>query len=37
MNSKIEAAIKMLSEQGHTVRSYPHKGQEWYEIIGAYS
>lgn len=32
MNSKILAAIASLQEQGHTVRSYPHGDEEWFEI-----
>ena len=32
MNSKIEGAFAMLGAQGHTVRSYPHMGEEWFEI-----
>lgn len=34
MNSKIDAAIKALKSQGHTVRPYNREGQLWYEIDG---
>jgi hypothetical protein len=32
MNSKIKAAMASLQAQGHTVRSHPHMGEEWFEI-----
>jgi hypothetical protein len=33
MNSKIEAAMKMLDEQGHTAMRCSHKGQDWYHLL----
>jgi hypothetical protein len=33
MNSKIEAAMKMLDEQGHTAIRCSHKGQDWYHPL----
>jgi hypothetical protein len=33
MNMKIEAAMKMLAEQGHTAISCSHMGQEWYHLL----
>jgi hypothetical protein len=33
MNMKIEAAMKMLAEQGHTAISCSHMGQDWYHLL----
>jgi hypothetical protein len=32
MNTRIEAAMRSLREQGHVVRPYPHMGEEWFEV-----
>jgi len=32
MNQKIEAAKKLLREQGHEVESLMHMGKEWFQI-----
>ena len=34
MKSKIEEAIEVLKQQGHTVRPYNREGTFWYEIDG---
>jgi hypothetical protein len=36
MNSKIEAAMKMLDEQGHTAIRCSHKGQDWYHLLNCH-
>jgi len=34
MQSKIERAIEVLRQQGHTVRPYNREGTFWFEIDG---
>jgi hypothetical protein len=34
MKSKVDLAVETLRGQGHTVRSYSHEGQMWYEVDG---
>jgi hypothetical protein len=34
MEADLDAAIKMLQEQGHTVRPYIRYGTLWFEIDG---
>jgi hypothetical protein len=34
MKSKIEKAIEVLKQQGHTVRPYNREGTFWFEIDG---
>jgi hypothetical protein len=33
MNSSIEAALKMLDQQGHKTISCSYKGQDWYRLL----
>jgi hypothetical protein len=37
MNVKIEAAMKMLAEQGHTAISCSHMGQDWYHLLDSHA
>jgi hypothetical protein len=37
MNVKIEAAMKMLAEQGHTAISCSHMGQDWYHLLDSHT
>jgi hypothetical protein len=37
MNVKIEAAMKMLAEQGHTAISCSQMGQDWYHVLDSHA
>jgi hypothetical protein len=37
LNVKIEAAMKMLAEQGHPAISCLHMGQDWYHLLDSHA